>query len=1137
MNTRVLYFVLLSLCSLLVKSQSTDFLQFTENKGQWHDDILFQSTIPNGELFLGKGKLLYYLYNGDDLAQIEEHKHQHSNHSSQSRQKKSAPKNASNKELILRQHTVSVTFENSLNVNSFTTKGLNKSYSNYIYGNDPEKWTSNVKSYRQITYNNLYEGISWNIFNDGNKLKHEFIVKPHADPKQIKIKFEGTDSTYIAFEQLYLATSVGNIIEHKPFAYQLIKGKKTPVECKFKLKKNTLTFEIGRYHKHHELVIDPELIFSTSSGSTADNWGNSACVDDKGNLYGVGTVFSSHTAGSADYRLNGFPATPGAFQTSFTSDIGGTYDYAFTDIAVMKFNPDGTDLLYATYIGGRECDVPTSSIVDKDGNLLILSVTSSNNLPKATNTFSGGPHSVPGTFHNFPSGTDIAIIKLNPDGTDVIATRYMGGTNNDGVMDAYYLIGGFFNRFELVNNYGDQFRGDINVDEEGNIYAGSMSNSLDFPTVNAYQATNNGFMNAVAFKLSPDLSSIIWSTYLGGSGADACYGVYKDTENNLFITGGTYSTDFPTTENALHTDLQGDIDGFIARISNTGDSLIASSYVGTTNFDQSYFVQLDTNNNAYLLGQTKGDYKPTSGAYNVENGGLFIHKLTPQLDSTFFISTFGSDNPDPASITPNISPTAFLVNDCENMFVSGWGGASNGQTSYFDYRYDGVISVDYNGGETRNMYTSTYADKGEDETDGSDFYLFVLQKNAQQPLYGTYYGGNTTINGQTSEEHVDGGTSRFDKQGIVYQSVCANCGGNESTFPVYPDDGDQNTFPKASASGNCNNGLFKFDLANLEASFTFEYVCDEPLVNFQNTSLGGVDFSWIFGDGSDTLYQPTPSSASHLYDSAGKYTVSLIATDLTTCTGKDTATIQINIPDILVPKKYNDTSCYNTPIQVKLNDSTNKKTYIWTPDRGLSSSTVFNPIITLDTSQTYLVQVTDTNGCFKTDTVEIYVNPIIPQSLNFKVLGTCSGETPKVQFEALQKDTYSYLWDFGDGQNSTEAKPLHQYEQFKTYNVSLTIQETKCSNLSSQKVEVVPIKIPNIFTPNNDGTNDQYVVKGIEDTGEWKLEVHNRWGKLIFDTQHYDNAWDGGHLEDGTYYYLLTAPDETTCKGWVQIVR
>ena len=125
-----------------------------------------------------------------------------------------------------------------------------------------------------------------------------------------------------------------------------------------------------------------------------------------------------------------------------------------------------------------------------------------------------------------------------------------------------------------------------------------------------------------------------------------------------------------------------------------------------------------------------------------------------------------------------------------------------------------------------------------------------------------------------------------------------------------------------------------------------------------------------------------------------------------------------------------------------------------------------------------------------------------------------------------------------DGElQSDSANYTHQFSEYGLHQILVEVDTSGCLFSENQEIELKEVHVPNIFTPNNDGTNDNYVIRGIDDTGKWKFEVHNRWGKLIYDTQSYDNTWDGANLEDGTYYYLLTAPDETYCKGWVQIIR
>ncbi len=868
---------------------------FLENKGQWIDSLKFKAELADGILYFLPNKLIFDFTDQEDLHHLSSHGHQHDT---------LAPE----WDGILNSHVISIDFFPNGNPKIEGSNPTVTKY-NYIRGNDPKQWGVGVRAYQEINYQELYPGIDLEIKKGIQNLKYEYHLKPHAQASDIQMKYNGTDDLKVVNHQLFVKTSVNEWYEQRPYAYQIINGKKRTVKCDFHLHDNTVSFSLGHYNKNYELVIDPELIFSTSSGSFSDNWGNTACFDDDGNLYSGGTVWSHvggcrSTSNDCNWNDTGFPTTVGAFQADFSGDLGDQDNRYVTDMGILKFDSLGTELLFATYLGGNDSDVPTSMIITPSGDLAILGITGSLDFPAAVNTFNGGLPDQPNTLHNFKNGTDLIITLLDgTDGSAVSNSRYMGGSDNDGFMKEVLLVNdgsnSFFTKNPLVNNYGDQFRGDINVDRDGNIYCGSVTASTDFNQINGFQTTHAGFSyDGIAFKLSNDLSNVIWNTYLGGANNDAIFGIQLDSLNNLFVTGGTSSryitSTFPTTNEAVYPNSLGDTDGFISLISNDGSSLISSSYVGTNQHDQSYFVQLDEAQNVYLLGQTKGQIPITANATSVTNGGQFIQKWTYELDSIEFSSTFGSNNTNPSNIIPNISPTAFLVNDCGNIFVSGWGGRVNGSFTYSSdsrFLYNNYpssqigsytsVRINYNGGFTQGMYTSS--DAYQTTSTGSDFYVYVLSADATTPLFGSYFGGRTSV------EHVDGGTSRFSKKGVIYQSVCANCGGNDD-FPTYPDDNDQNTYPKNNEAENCNNGVFKYDLANLKAAIEEVNSCIDHETLFTNISLGGTDFVWEFGDGNGT-FTVDPTSVSHTYEESGTYLVRLIASDITTCIGKDTAEI------------------------------------------------------------------------------------------------------------------------------------------------------------------------------------------------------------------------------------------------------
>ena len=237
---------------------------------------------------------------------------------------------------------------------------------------------------------------------------------------------------------------------------------------------------------------------------------------------------------------------------------------------------------------------------------------------------------------------------------------------------------------------------------------------------------------------------MVWSSYLGGREDDAAYAIQLDGQNNVYVSGGTRSTNFPGTAGGVNPAFQGGFsDGFVSKINSDGNNLIQSTYIGTNDYDQSYLIQLDGDNNIYISGQTVGNYPvvpaPGKSIYSNPGATQFITKLDNDMSQIILSTVFGSPNAN----RPNISPTAFLVDKCDNIYVSGWGGETNQE----------------NGGFTDNMPITS--DAFQSNTDGSDIYLIVLSRDAETLKYGTYLGGATGRG-----EHVDGGTSRFDRKGL-----------------------------------------------------------------------------------------------------------------------------------------------------------------------------------------------------------------------------------------------------------------------------------------------------------------------------------------------------------------------------------
>jgi gliding motility-associated-like protein len=714
-------------------------LEFTENRGQWPEAVRYSADVPSGRLFLESGGLTYSL-----LAGVP---HAHTG------QKQLAANTA------LKAHALRVTFEGGAPQPALKPENQTAEVRHYLRGNDPKHWARNVPGFRELHYAGIWPGIGAHFYeNQNQQLEYDFELAADAQPNAIQLRYDGADALRLNPDgSLEISTSVGVIRELAPKAWQTdATGHRHPVSCAYLLDGSTVRFQLGAYDRHRPLTIDPTVVFSTYTGSTNDNWGFTATYDAQGNMYSGGIVFGA-----------GYPATVGAYQTSFNRVI---------DVGIIKYNSATTGQaarVWATYLGGSQADFPHSLVVGSQGDLFMLGTTSSTDYPTTASaydqSFNGGtPTSAFGNA--LPNGSDLVVTRLSSNGSTLVGSTFLGGSGNDGLLATSSTS-------SLVQNYGDTFRGDIQLDASDNIYIASNSASTNFPISNGLGRTfQGGGLDAVVCKLNATASTLLWSSYLGGSGADAAYSLQLGTTGALYVSGGTNSANFPTTTGTLNPTAAGGIDGFVARIGSTGAVLEKSTYLGTSAYDQAYFVQLDGSGSVYLLGQSLGNYPVTAGRYQNPGSKQFLHKLDADLSVTSFSTVFGSGRP-----SIDISPTAFLVDQCNRIYVSGWGG-----------------SINSGSGNTLGLPVTTNAVQR--TTDGSDFYLMQLAPDATRLDYATYFGQNG------GSDHVDGGTSRFDPRGVVYQAVCA-CGGGTG-FPIPPGAG---TYSATSGNFNCNNAAFKID--------------------------------------------------------------------------------------------------------------------------------------------------------------------------------------------------------------------------------------------------------------------------------------------------------------------------------------
>jgi len=1073
-------------------------IKFIENKNQWPAHILFYANINGGTMAIEPGGFRYYFLDEKRLEELHEQTHlQRSEADSEKIIDNEIKGNAIHVDFIgANQHAIPLPF------------GKSTEYYNYFLGSDEKRWTSKAFAYDGFIYPSLYTGIDMKVYSSGEHAKYDFIIAPGADVSPITIEYQGADALTLENGNLYARTALAEIIEQRPFAFQFINGKKVEVECEFQLTGNQLSFRFPKgYDACYELVIDPLLIFSTYSGSTADNWGSSATPGEKGNLYSTGITNHNNAGGF-------FPATPGVFQTAY----GGIYD-----VAILKYDSAGEHMLYATYLGGNDSESPHSLIMNKDEELMVLGTTSSLNFPTTIGafdrSFNGGfpvNHVLP-----FDIGSDIFVARISKDGSQLLGSTFIGGSSNDGLNTNFGA---------LTKNYGDQLRGDIITDDEGKVYVSSVTQSPDFPTLNSFNTTyKGGETDAIVFKLNKQLSQLEWSAFLGGNGTDASHTIKLTSNNDIYVGGGTTSTNFPVTTGSYQTVLKGDADGWIAKIGSAGDTLYYGTYTGTSSFDQIYFLDLNSNEDVYVYGQTSGTFPITPGVFHNTNSGQFVQKFNHSLSVLGFSTVFGS-----GIGIPNISPTAFLVNECNNLYMTGWGGTLNAASGHWQSNTVGMPI-------TPDAFQKT--------TTGSDFYFIVLTDDASELLYATYLGGTQ------SRTHVDGGTSRFDKGGIVYHAVCSGCvngnatGGPSSDFPTTP-----TAWSRVNRSGNCNNAAFKFDLSSLKARLQtnsigldmpgLNKICFPDSIVFENLCTGGEMYQWDFGDGT-ALVRLDKKNIKHAYASTGRYIVTLTAIDQNTCIGRDVAQTVIDVFDTDTEIQDDDDLCMGTQYTLF---SGGGESYLWKSEDGVFESIDPTPSVTPDDTTLYYITITETNGCVHQDSVQLNVIDVITPEFELVRLSACSGR-PELYVKSVTGSILpgdQLFFDFGDGFVSEEIEQRHTFEQDGLYSIKLVGVREFCVTEKIIPTPVFTLLVPNVITPSiEEGKNDVFTIQYGElpdvtpaDFGfKVALILYNRWGNKVFETDDYQSDWSANGLASGIYYYEVTVEEHDTCKGWIQVLK
>lgn len=1039
---------------LSLTATRAQILEFAENKGQWNSKVTFSCDMGSTVFFLQKQGYTVLLNDTAEFKAIADYYGGHTPtaaagtiiyHPGKGTIEKSKPLPAP--KLGLHSHAYEVIFPGSNPNPVIIPDKPNDSYNNYYIGNDKSKWVSHARVFQAVTYKDVYPNIDVRYYTNNGTLKYDIIINPGGDISKVALQVNGADGLAIKNGSLVIKTSVGNVTELEPYAYQVSKAGKKTVDAKFAIAGNKVYFKTGSFSTSSTLVIDPTLIFASLTKSLADNWGYTATYDADGNFYAGGIVFG-----------NGFPTANGpSYQPNFAGGVleGQSGGY---DVSIIKLDTRGRNKLFATYLGGGGDEQPHSMVVDNNDDLIVAGRTNSGNFPTTQDNFGPG------------GGYDIFISKFSPDGSRLTASRTIGGTDDDGVniADKEKMPGAV----DINRNYGDDARSEVIVDGSGNIYLASCTKSDDAKITNgAFQPVSGGSQDGLLIKADPQLN-ITFSSYLGGKGQDAAFVLALNPLNNdIYVAGGTTSTDLKGTGvNAAgilkSTYGGGQSDGFVTIISNDGTTQKSTVYVGGAGNDMVYGIQFDKFGYPYIMGTTTVAFPVTGNVgFKAQAGGRqFITKLSRNLTGVEYSTNFGKTN---SPSIPDISPVAFLVDRCENVYVSGWGGG---------------INVKYGNSGTAGL--STYAKNPSDilkkNTDNEDFYFFVLEKNAASQLYGSYYGEQ--YGPQETErtgDHVDGGTSRFDRNGIIYQAICANClrtpNGSGLGFPVSGNVWGPKNVSSKNSSG-CNEAAVKiaFELAGIatELRTSINGVpkdtsgCIPLTVDFVDTIHRAKQYRWNFGDGTPEVVT-TGYTLQHTFTQIGNYTVRLIAVDSQSCNIADTAYVHIrarsDYADIKL-KAQKLLPCDSINYRF-VNESTppagkpfSATALEWDFGDGTTlvsnADTVYHNYRAQGTYSVVL-RLNDTNYCNSPDADSIKLRIATNVKAQFNIPAGCAPYTAVINNTSFGGQ--QFYWNFGDGSTSTDADPVHLFANPGTYTVGMRVVDSSTCNITDTTTVTVTI--------------------------------------------------------------------------------
>jgi uncharacterized protein (TIGR03437 family) len=591
---------------------------------------------------------------------------------------------------------------------------------NYYRG-DPGKWVSGVPFWSRVRYRNLYPGIQVDFYGRGTALEYDVLVSAGADPSRLGFDFDPSTTPRVdGAGDLVIGTVAGDVIWRKPSAFQDGNGVRKPVAATFWLRGHHLSFHVGSWDRGLPLVIDPAVSFATYLGGSGDDGARAVAVDGAQNVYLAGGTGSGN-----------LPVTASSYQ----HDFRGTGDGGPGDAFIAKLDSSGSKIIFITYLGGSSADLATSIAVDNAGNSVVAGSTSSTDFPTTTGAFqtkyagAGGDNNLNPSAAFWPGSGDAFVARFDPSGK-LLWSTYLGGSKSDGASAVALDASG--NVIVTGSTLSSNFP----------VKVGKYNGSGGQPTVNdtGYVSFDTGDVFVV--RLDANGTRLMNGNYFGGSADDTALAVLVAPSGEVWVGGGTLSTDLPVTPKAMQSKFSGASDNNTQLIAKMGDGFIVEfgsdltqyhycSYLGGSRDDAITSIAMDNNGYLYLGGVTQSaDFPVTAGAYSTKYHGPstppaerpyllgdgFVVKFNPNVSTPLYSTYLGGSDDDAVA--------GIAVDSQGNVAVAG-------MTNSHDF----PVSAGAQQASLAGSGNAFYAGIG-------DAFIAQLNSSGSSLLYSSYLGGS-----------------------------------------------------------------------------------------------------------------------------------------------------------------------------------------------------------------------------------------------------------------------------------------------------------------------------------------------------------------------------------------------------------